>query len=73
MCFQRAITILDVEKRLSHCLRKRLRCGVEKNLGTAAGEDLRQCFRFASFGSNDDTTDEMTHEMMMMISDCRVW
>ncbi|XP_067463620.1 transient receptor potential cation channel subfamily V member 1 [Thunnus thynnus] len=42
---QRAITILDVEKRLSRCMRERLRCGVEKNLGTAAGGDHRRCFR----------------------------
>ncbi len=50
-CFQRAITILDMEKRLPCCLRKMLRCGVEKNLGTAFGDDRRQCFRFASFSS----------------------
>ncbi|KAM7374740.1 hypothetical protein PAMP_007381 [Pampus punctatissimus] len=42
---QRAITILDMEKRLSHCLRRSLRCGVEKNLGTAAERDTRRCFR----------------------------
>ncbi|CAL8363694.1 unnamed protein product [Lota lota] len=43
---QRAITILDLEKGLPSCLRKRLRSGVEKDLGsTAFGEDLRWCFR----------------------------
>uniref|UniRef100_A0A671YGC3 Transient receptor potential cation channel, subfamily V, member 1 n=1 Tax=Sparus aurata TaxID=8175 RepID=A0A671YGC3_SPAAU len=48
---QRAITILDMEKRLPCCLRKGLRCGVEKRLGTALGDDRRRCFRFASFSS----------------------
>nr|AWX49622.1 transient receptor potential cation channel subfamily V member 1 [Sparus aurata] len=42
---QRAITILDMEKRLPCCLRKGLRCGVEKRLGTALGDDRRRCFR----------------------------
>ncbi|XP_034746651.1 transient receptor potential cation channel subfamily V member 1 [Etheostoma cragini] len=42
---QRAITILDMEKRLSCCLRKRFRCGVEKNIHTALGDDRRRCFR----------------------------
>ncbi|XP_070699749.1 transient receptor potential cation channel subfamily V member 1 [Pempheris klunzingeri] len=42
---QRAITILDMEKRLPCCLRRSFRCGVEKNLGTALGEDRRRCFR----------------------------
>ncbi|KAM9348356.1 transient receptor potential cation channel subfamily V member 1 [Symphorus nematophorus] len=42
---QRAITILDMERRLWCCLRKRFRCGVEKNLGTALGDDRRRCFR----------------------------
>ncbi|KAK5859081.1 hypothetical protein PBY51_003172 [Eleginops maclovinus] len=42
---QRAITILDMEKRLSCCLRKRFRCGVEMNLRTALGEGHRRCFR----------------------------
>ncbi|XP_059207223.1 transient receptor potential cation channel subfamily V member 1-like [Centropristis striata] len=42
---QRATTILEMEKRLSCCLRKRFRCGVEKNLGTALGDDRRRCFR----------------------------
>ncbi|CAK6971811.1 transient receptor potential cation channel subfamily V member 1 [Scomber scombrus] len=42
---QRAITILDIEKRLSGCLRRRLRCGVEKNMSTAAGGGRRRCFR----------------------------
>uniref|UniRef100_A0A8C2Z116 Transient receptor potential cation channel, subfamily V, member 1 n=1 Tax=Cyclopterus lumpus TaxID=8103 RepID=A0A8C2Z116_CYCLU len=42
---QRAITILEMEKRLSCCLRRRFRCGVEKNLRTALGDDRRRCFR----------------------------
>uniref|UniRef100_A0A8C4NQQ2 Transient receptor potential cation channel, subfamily V, member 1 n=1 Tax=Dicentrarchus labrax TaxID=13489 RepID=A0A8C4NQQ2_DICLA len=42
---QRAITILDMEKRLSTCLRKKIRCGVEINLSTTLGADLRRCFR----------------------------
>ncbi|XP_029304743.1 transient receptor potential cation channel subfamily V member 1 isoform X2 [Cottoperca gobio] len=42
---QRAITILDMEKRLSCCLRRRFRCGVKKNLGTALEDDHRRCFR----------------------------
>ncbi|XP_045895324.1 transient receptor potential cation channel subfamily V member 1 [Micropterus dolomieu] len=42
---QRAITILDMEKRLSCCLRKKLRCGVEIKLCTALGADRRRCFR----------------------------
>ncbi|XP_031166601.1 transient receptor potential cation channel subfamily V member 1 [Sander lucioperca] len=42
---QRAITILEIEKRLSRCLRKRFRCGVEKNIHTALGDDRRRCFR----------------------------
>uniref|UniRef100_A0A7N8XS15 Transient receptor potential cation channel, subfamily V, member 1 n=1 Tax=Mastacembelus armatus TaxID=205130 RepID=A0A7N8XS15_9TELE len=42
---QRAITILDMEKRLPSCLRRRLRCGVEKNLGTVLGDSHRWCFR----------------------------
>ncbi|XP_068456629.1 transient receptor potential cation channel subfamily V member 1 [Clinocottus analis] len=42
---QRAITILEMEKRLSCCLRRRFRCGVETNLCTALGDDRRRCFR----------------------------
>lgn len=42
---QRAITILDMERRLPCCLRKHFRCGVEKNLCTAIGKDRRRCFR----------------------------
>ncbi|XP_003456184.2 transient receptor potential cation channel subfamily V member 1 [Oreochromis niloticus] len=42
---QRAITILDMEKRLPCCLRGYFRCGVEKNLNTAIGKDRRRCFR----------------------------
>lgn len=45
--FQRAITILDMEKRLPCCLKKKLRCGVQKNLCTALGKDTRWCFRLA--------------------------
>lgn len=50
-CFQRAITILDMEKRLPCCLKRRFRCGVEKNLDTSLGDNHRWCFRFASFTS----------------------
>ncbi|CAL1573852.1 unnamed protein product [Knipowitschia caucasica] len=42
---QRAMTILDMEKRLPSCLKKRFRCGVDKNLCTALGDDRRRCFR----------------------------
>ncbi|XP_062261840.1 transient receptor potential cation channel subfamily V member 1 isoform X2 [Platichthys flesus] len=42
---QRSITILDMEKRLPGFLRRRFRCGVEKKLGTALGDDRRRCFR----------------------------
>nr|XP_019941502.1 PREDICTED: transient receptor potential cation channel subfamily V member 2 [Paralichthys olivaceus] len=42
---QRAITILDMEKRLPGFIRKRLRCGEEKKLGTGLEEDRRRCFR----------------------------
>ncbi|XP_047234645.1 transient receptor potential cation channel subfamily V member 1 [Girardinichthys multiradiatus] len=42
---QRAVTILDMEKRLPYCLKKTFRSGVEKKLGTALGEDQRRCFR----------------------------
>ncbi|XP_068186580.1 transient receptor potential cation channel subfamily V member 1 [Antennarius striatus] len=42
---QRAITILDMEKRLPCCLRRRFRCGVMKNLSSSDGEDHRWCFR----------------------------
>lgn len=43
---QRAITILDLERSLPRCLRRRLRSGVDKDLGTRAGEkDRRWCFR----------------------------
>ncbi|XP_047462515.1 transient receptor potential cation channel subfamily V member 1 [Mugil cephalus] len=40
---QRAVTILDMEKRLPCCLRKQ--CGVEIVLGTAIGAERRRCFR----------------------------
>ncbi|XP_035034797.1 transient receptor potential cation channel subfamily V member 1 [Hippoglossus stenolepis] len=42
---QRSITILDMEKRLPGFMRRRLRCGVEKKLGTVLGDDCRRCFR----------------------------
>ncbi|XP_054481776.1 transient receptor potential cation channel subfamily V member 1 isoform X2 [Anoplopoma fimbria] len=42
---QRAITILEMEKRLSCCLRRRFRCGVEKILRTDLGDERRRCFR----------------------------
>ncbi|XP_017268020.1 transient receptor potential cation channel subfamily V member 1 [Kryptolebias marmoratus] len=42
---QRAVTILDMEKRLPCCLKKVFRCGVEKNLNTLLGADRRRCFR----------------------------
>lgn len=42
---QRAITILDMERRLPGWMRKRLRCGVDKNLGVYLGDDRRRCFR----------------------------
>ncbi|XP_077402993.1 transient receptor potential cation channel subfamily V member 1 [Vanacampus margaritifer] len=42
---QRAITIMDMEKRLPFFMRKRLRCGVDKNLGTPSEQDCRRCFR----------------------------
>ncbi|XP_034539915.1 transient receptor potential cation channel subfamily V member 1 [Notolabrus celidotus] len=42
---QRAITILDMEKRLPWFVRKKLRCGVDKNLGVYLGDDRRRCFR----------------------------
>ncbi|XP_057677501.1 transient receptor potential cation channel subfamily V member 1 [Corythoichthys intestinalis] len=42
---QRGITILDMEKRLPFCARKRLRSGVDKNLGTSSEQDQRRCFR----------------------------
>lgn len=46
VCLQRAITILDLERSLPRCLRRRLRSGVDKDLGTRAGEkDRRWCFR----------------------------
>lgn len=43
--FQRAITIMDMERRLPCCLKTWLRCGVEKNLGAPSGDDRRWCFR----------------------------
>uniref|UniRef100_A0A3P9IQK7 Transient receptor potential cation channel, subfamily V, member 1 n=1 Tax=Oryzias latipes TaxID=8090 RepID=A0A3P9IQK7_ORYLA len=54
---QRAVTILDMEKRLPYCLRKRLRCGVEKKLCTALGNDQRWCFRVEEVNWNKWNTD----------------
>ncbi|KAL2095046.1 hypothetical protein ACEWY4_009765 [Coilia grayii] len=42
---QRAITILDMERNLPICLRKRLRSGVEKILPGSSGDDKRWCLR----------------------------
>ncbi|KAI1902898.1 hypothetical protein AGOR_G00021050 [Albula goreensis] len=42
---QRAITILDLERSLPHCLKDRLRSGVQKELGGKAGGDRRWCLR----------------------------
>ncbi|XP_020505605.1 transient receptor potential cation channel subfamily V member 1 [Labrus bergylta] len=42
---QRAITILDMEKRLPRCMRKWLRCGVDINLGKNIEDGCRRCFR----------------------------
>ncbi|XP_063060164.1 transient receptor potential cation channel subfamily V member 1-like [Engraulis encrasicolus] len=42
---QRAITILDIERRLPKCLKRRFRSGVEKDLGQGSEEDRRWCFR----------------------------
>ncbi|KAK7925688.1 hypothetical protein WMY93_007998 [Mugilogobius chulae] len=42
---QRAMTILDMEKRLPSCLKKKLSCGKNINLCTALGDDRRNCFR----------------------------
>ncbi|KAG9339771.1 hypothetical protein JZ751_022437 [Albula glossodonta] len=41
----RAITILDLERSLPHCLKDRLRSGVQKELGGKAGGDRRWCLR----------------------------
>ncbi|XP_023688690.2 transient receptor potential cation channel subfamily V member 1-like [Paramormyrops kingsleyae] len=41
---QRAITILDIERTLPSCLRKRLRSGMEKDLGRKPETDKRWCF-----------------------------
>ncbi|XP_048872325.1 transient receptor potential cation channel subfamily V member 1-like [Brienomyrus brachyistius] len=40
---QRAITILDIERTLPSCLRKRLRSGMEKDLGRKPDSDKRWC------------------------------
>ncbi|XP_055004860.1 transient receptor potential cation channel subfamily V member 1 isoform X2 [Boleophthalmus pectinirostris] len=42
---QRAMTILEMEKRLPCCLKKKFRCGMDKKLCTALGDDRRHCFR----------------------------
>ncbi|MEQ2215089.1 hypothetical protein XENOCAPTIV_027296, partial [Xenoophorus captivus] len=54
---QRAVTILDMEKRLPYCLKKTFRSGVEKKLGTALGEDQRRCFRVERVNWNKWNTD----------------
>uniref|UniRef100_A0A8C1YGB4 Transient receptor potential cation channel, subfamily V, member 1 n=1 Tax=Cyprinus carpio TaxID=7962 RepID=A0A8C1YGB4_CYPCA len=41
---QRAITTLDMEWILPHCLKTRLRCGEEKDLGDEQEPDRRWCF-----------------------------
>lgn len=43
--FQRAITIMDMERRIPYCLKSWFRCGVKKNLGSGWGDDHRWCFR----------------------------
>ncbi|KAM8835289.1 transient receptor potential cation channel subfamily V member 1 isoform 2-T2 [Synchiropus picturatus] len=42
---QRAITILDIERKIPFCLKRKLRCGVEKDLGSVSRSDVRHCFR----------------------------
>ncbi|XP_062391813.1 transient receptor potential cation channel subfamily V member 1-like [Sardina pilchardus] len=42
---QRATTILDIERHLPKCLKRRLRSGVEKVLGKGNVEEHRWCFR----------------------------
>ncbi|XP_061596086.1 transient receptor potential cation channel subfamily V member 1 [Cololabis saira] len=42
---QRAVTIMDMERRLPCGLSKVFRCGVERKLNTALGDDRRWCFR----------------------------
>ncbi|XP_041947098.1 transient receptor potential cation channel subfamily V member 1-like isoform X1 [Alosa sapidissima] len=42
---QRAITILDMERVLPQCLRRRLRSGIERDLGGSAGDNRRWCLR----------------------------
>uniref|UniRef100_A0A3B5L512 Transient receptor potential cation channel, subfamily V, member 1 n=1 Tax=Xiphophorus couchianus TaxID=32473 RepID=A0A3B5L512_9TELE len=49
---QRALTILEMEKRLLCCLKKRFRSGVEITLGTAFGDDRRRCFRVEEMNWN---------------------
>ncbi|XP_029028897.1 transient receptor potential cation channel subfamily V member 1 isoform X2 [Betta splendens] len=55
---QRAITILDMEKRLPRCLRKAFRCGVDKTLYTALGADRRRCFRVEEVNWNQWNTNQ---------------
>ncbi|XP_015241351.1 PREDICTED: transient receptor potential cation channel subfamily V member 1-like [Cyprinodon variegatus] len=49
---QRAVTILDMEKRLPSCLKESFRSGVEKKLGPALGDDRRRFFRVESVNWN---------------------
>ncbi|XP_043997304.1 transient receptor potential cation channel subfamily V member 1 isoform X2 [Gambusia affinis] len=49
---QRAVTIMDMEKRLPCCLKNSFRSGVEKKLDTAFGDDRRRCFRVEEMNWN---------------------
>ncbi|XP_032433038.1 transient receptor potential cation channel subfamily V member 1-like [Xiphophorus hellerii] len=53
---QRALTILEMEKRLLCCLKKSFRSGVEIKLGTAFGDDRRRCFRVEEMNWNKWST-----------------
>ncbi|XP_054899441.1 transient receptor potential cation channel subfamily V member 1-like [Poeciliopsis prolifica] len=54
---QRALTILDMEKRIPCCLKNSFRSGVERKLGTAFGDDRRRCFRVEEINWNKWNTD----------------
>ncbi|XP_032432399.1 transient receptor potential cation channel subfamily V member 1 [Xiphophorus hellerii] len=49
---QRAVTIMDMERRLPCCLKKSFRSGVERKLCTAIGDDRRRCFRVEEMNWN---------------------
>uniref|UniRef100_A0A3B3YUM8 Ion transport domain-containing protein n=1 Tax=Poecilia mexicana TaxID=48701 RepID=A0A3B3YUM8_9TELE len=49
---QRAVTIMDMEKRLPCCLKNSFRSGVERKLSTAFGDDRRRCFRVEEMNWN---------------------